>query len=125
MWKWVLLALLVVTSGGVMAKSKSENGVYRPTLSTSPRGYLKKFPLGVATAAEVVQYVGAPDKSFRVGESDFLSYNIDPDDNGVIEYTFEISDGVVVEVTYLNSGNFFGVTQRESARKLQGPRDSE
>jgi hypothetical protein len=115
-----LLALSSV-SMGVMAKDKSEHGVYRPTLSTNPKSYLKKFELNVATTEEVIEYVGAPDKTLKVGESDFLTYNIDPDDTGVIEYTFEVKSGVVVNVTYLNSGNFFGVTQRESAKKLQSP----
>ena len=51
-----------------------------------------------------------------------MTINIAPKTgNGIIEYTFEIKDGVVVNVTYLNSGNFFGVTQRESAKDLQLP----
>lgn len=113
--------LLLVVSTSASAKDKSEHGVYRPTLSTSPKSYLKNFALKVATTNEVIEYVGAPDKTLSVGDSDFLTYNIDPDDTGVIEYTFEIKEGVVVNVTYLNSGNFFGVTQRESAEKLQSP----
>ncbi|KRE84834.1 hypothetical protein ASG75_13210 [Rhodanobacter sp. Soil772] len=71
---------------------------------------------------EIVQYVGTPDKSLSVAGSDYLTYNIEPKSgSGVIEYTYIVKDGVVVNVTYLNSGNFFGVTQRESAIKLQTP----
>ena len=66
--------------------------------------------------------MGTPDKTFSLGGSDFMTINIAPKTgNGIIEYTFEIKDGVVVNVTYLNSGNFFGVTQRESAKDLQLP----
>ncbi|MGN6280785.1 hypothetical protein, partial [Frateuria sp.] len=71
---------------------------------------------------EIVQYVGTPDKSMNIAGSDYLTYDIEPKSgSGVIEYTYIVKDGVVVNVTYLNSGNFFGVTQRESAVKLQTP----
>ncbi|WP_152984574.1 hypothetical protein [Stenotrophomonas terrae] len=116
----LLLALLMLTSGWVQAKDKSENGVFRPTLSTNPKSYLREFPLAKVGGGEVIQYVGTPDKTFSLGGSDFITYNIATRSNsGIIEYTFEVKDGVVVNVTYLNSGNFFGVTQRESAKELQ------
>lgn len=123
MKKTLILLFLasMLAAVGASARDKSANGVYRPTLSTNPKKYLREFQLGKAAIDEVVQYVGTPDKTFSLGSSDFVTYNIDPDDNGVIEYTFEIRDGVVVNVTYLNSGNFFGVTQRESAKALQSP----
>ena len=110
-------------AGTAFAKDRSENGVYRPTLSTNPKSYLKAFNLNKATSEEVIQYVGSPDKTHSLAGSDFITYNIAPrsNSNGIIEYTFEIKDGVVVNVTYLNSGNFFGVTQRESAKQLQAP----
>ena len=123
-----LIALLLLTfaifmTGTVPAKDKSANGVYRPSLSTSPKKYLRDFQLNKATPDEVIQYVGNPDKSFSLNGSDFITYNIAPrkEASGIIEYTFEVRDGVVVNVTYLNSGNFFGVTQRESAKQLQTP----
>ncbi len=114
------LLLLVVTSTA-LAANKSANGVFRPTLSTNPKSYLKKFPLDKVTAEEVIEYVGTPDKSMTRNGVEYLTVNIDPDQTGVIEYTFEVKDGLVVNVTYLNSGNFFGVTQRESAKELQKP----
>lgn len=117
----LLFLASMLAAAAAAAKDKSANGVYRPTLSTNPKKYLREFQLGKAAVDEVVQYVGTPDKTFSLGGSDFVTYNIDPDDNGVIEYTFEVRDGVVVNVTYLNSGNFFGVTQRESAKELQSP----
>jgi hypothetical protein len=118
----LLLLLVAFATTGVIAKDKSANGVFRPTLSTNPKSYLKKFPLNVAVVDEVIQYVGTPDKTLSLSGSDFITYNIAPKSaNGIIEYTFEIKDGVVVNVTYLNSGNFFGVTQRESAKQLQSP----
>ena len=117
----LLLLTLAIATSTVAAKDKSEHGVYRPTLSTNPKSYLKKFQLNVTTTDEIVQYVGTPDKTMSLSGSDFLTYNISPNKGGVIEYTFEIKEGVVVNVTYLNSGNFFGVTQRESAKKLQSP----
>lgn len=115
----IFFLLVALVPSIALAKDKSENGVYRPTLSTNPKKFLRELQLNKVTADEVIQYVGAPDKSYSLGESDFVTYNIDPDDTGVIEYTFEIRDGVVVNATYLNSGNFFGVTQRESAKQLQ------
>jgi hypothetical protein len=119
----LLLALfLALAATSAAAGNTSPNGVFRPTLSTSPKSYLKHFPLNLATTDEVIQYVGTPDKSFSLSGSDYLTINIEPKGgSGVIEYTFEIKDGTVVNVTYLNSGNFFGVTQRESARQLQAP----
>lgn len=119
----ILLLLLVAgMATSVVAKDKSANGVFRPTLSTNPKSYLKKFPLNLATIDEIIQYVGTPDKTLSVGGSDFITYNIAPKTaNGIIEYTFEVKDGVVVNVNYLNSGNFFGITQRESAKQLQSP----
>jgi len=116
-----LLAASVFMIGNLLAKDKSVNGVYRPTLSTNPKKYLRQFQLEKATQDEVIQYVGNPDKTYSLGGSDFITYDIAAKGHasGVIEYTFEIKDGVVVNVTYLNSGNFFGVTQRESAKQLQ------
>lgn len=118
--KALFLAVLLLPAGAI-AKDKSANGVYRPTLSTNAKKYLRQLPLNVIATDEIIQYIGTPDKTFSLAGSDFVTYNIDPDDNGVIEYTFEIKDGVVVNATYLNSGNFFGVTQRESAKQLQMP----
>jgi len=116
----VILALCFL--GPATAGDKSEHGVYRPTLMTNPKSYLKKFALGEATTDEVIQYLGTPDKTMSLAGSDYLTYSIAPKTStGVIEYTFEIKDGKVVNVTYLNSGNFFGVTQRESAKVLQAP----
>jgi hypothetical protein len=118
----LFLALVLISVGSVNGADKSPNGIYRPTLSTSARSYLKKFPLNKVAVDEIVQYVGTPDKSMNIAGSDYLTYNIEPKNgSGVIEYTFIIKDGVVVNVTYLNSGNFFGVTQRESAINLQTP----
>jgi len=104
-----------------LASDKSPSGVSRPGLSTNPRGYLRNFPLGKVPADEVIQYVGTPDKSYTLAGRDYIAYDIEPKQgNGKIEYTYIVKDGVVVDVTYLNSGNFFGVTQRESASELQG-----
>lgn len=117
----LVIALAAFGAGPVNAADSSANGVYRPTLATSARSYLKKFPLNKVAVDEVIQYVGTPDKSLSVAGSDYLTFDIEPKrGNGVIEYTYIVKDGVVVNVTYLNSGNFFGVTQRESALKLQG-----
>ena len=123
MKKFVLfLALIFIGVGGANAAEKSPNGVYRPTLATHATSYLKTFPLNKVAVDEIVQYVGTPDKSLSVSGSDYFTYNIEPKSgSGVIEYTYIVKDGVVVNVTYLNSGNFFGVTQRESAVKLQTP----
>lgn len=118
----LIIALAFILVGTAVAAEKSPNGVYRPTLSTSARSYLKKFPLNKVAVDEIVQYVGTPDKSMNIAGSDYLTYNIEPKSgSGVIEYTYIVKDGVVINVTYLNSGNFFGVTQRESAVKLQNP----
>jgi hypothetical protein len=118
----LFLALAFIGVGVARASDKSPNGVYRPTLATHATAYLKKFPLDKVAVDEIFQYVGTHDKSLSVAGSDYLTYNIEPKHgNGVIEYTYIVKDGVVVNVTYLNSGNFFGVTQRESAVKLQTP----
>jgi len=118
----LLLALIFIGMGSASAADKSPNGVYRPTLATRAKSYLKKFPLKKVAVTEIIQYVGTPDKSLSIAGSDYLTYDIEPKSgSGVIEYTYIIKDGVVVDVTYLNSGNFFGVTQRESAVKLQTP----
>ncbi|MGN2245951.1 hypothetical protein ACFWZ3_04570 [Frateuria sp. GZRR35] len=118
----LLFALIFVGIGNASAADKSPNGVYRPTLATRAKSYLKKFPLNKVAVDEIVQYVGTPDKSMSIAGQDYLTYNIEPKSgSGVIEYTYIVKGGVVVNVTYLNSGNFFGVTQRESAVKLQTP----
>ncbi len=125
--KYVVATFLAIAglflSPDLLAGKKSENGVFRPTLSTNAKKYLREFPLNRIAADEILQYIGTPDKTMSLGGSDFVTYDISSKQhaNGVIEYTFEIKDGVVVNVTYLNSGNFFGVTQRESARELQSP----
>jgi hypothetical protein len=116
----LVLLVLALTSAVTAAADKGPDGVCRPSLSTSARSYLRAFPLNKVPADEVVQYVGAPDKSYSLSGKDYVTYNIEPKNGkGIIEYTFVVKDGVVVEVTYLNSGNFFGVTQRESAIALQ------
>jgi len=122
MKKFILMfGLALICAGMAHASDTSPNGVYRPTLATSAKSYLKKFPLNRVTPDEIVQYVGAPDKTANIAGSDYLTYNIEPKKgSGIIEYTFVVKGGVVVNVTYLNSGNFFGVTQRESALQLQG-----
>jgi len=113
----VVLAVLPIIA---IAADKSPNGVYRPSLSTNARSYLRDFPLNKVPADEIVQYVGAPDKSYSLSGKDYITYDIEPKGGkGIIEYTFVVKDGLVVEVTYLNSGNFFGVTQRESAIALR------
>ncbi|MGN2248028.1 hypothetical protein ACFWZ3_15190 [Frateuria sp. GZRR35] len=118
----LIFALVFLGIGSASAADKSPNGVYRPTLATRAKSYLKKFPLNKVAVDEIVQYVGTPDKSMNIAGSDYLTYDIEPKSgSGVIEYTYIVKDGVVVNVTYLNSGNFFGVTQRESAVKLQTP----
>jgi hypothetical protein len=118
----LLFALIFVGIGSASAADKSPNGVYRPTLATRAKSYLKKFPLNKVAVDEIVQYVGTPDKSMNIAGQDYLTYNIEPKSgSGVIEYTYIVKDGVEVNVTYLNTGNFFGVTQRESAVKLQTP----
>lgn len=115
-----LLAMVLITTIAV-ASDKGPDGVYRPSLSTSARSYLRDFPLNKVPADEVIQYVGTPDKTYSLGGKDYITYDIEPKGGkGIIEYTFVVKDGLVVEVTYLNSGNFFGVTQRESAVALQG-----
>ncbi|MEW9571537.1 hypothetical protein ABQJ54_07225 [Rhodanobacter sp. Si-c] len=117
----LLLGFFCLGLGMAHAGDASPNGVYRPTLATNARSYLKKFPLNRVSPDEIVQYVGTPDKTASIAGSDYLTYNIEPKKgNGIIEYTFIVKGGVVVNVTYLNSGNFFGVTQRESAVQLQG-----
>lgn len=115
----LLLVAMLVAAFPSVAKDASPNGIYRPTLATNARSYLRKLQLGKITAEEVVQYLGTPDKTFQMSGSDYLTYNISKQSQGTIEYTFQLKDGVVVNATYLNSGNFFGVTQRESALELQ------
>lgn len=111
----VMVASLSASSSG-----KGPDGVYRPSLSTNAKSYLRDFQLGKVPVEEVLHYVGAPDKSYSLGGKDYVTYEIEPKGGrGTIEYTFVIKGGFVVEVTYLNSGNFFGVTQRESAVALQ------
>jgi hypothetical protein len=120
MRKLFVVAALASLPIAATASDKSPNGVYRPSLSTNARSYLRSFPLAKVPADEVVQYVGAPDKTYSLGGKDYVTYDIEPKGGrGTIEYTFVVKDGVVVEVTYLNSGNFFGVTQHESAVSLQ------
>jgi hypothetical protein len=65
--------------------------------------------------------VGNPDKFIESGNSKFATIDIAPHGSyGIIEYTNQIEGGKVTEVTYLNSGNFFGVIQRDSARAIHG-----
>ena len=93
--------------------------IERPGLSDNPRTYLKEFPLDVVEQDELIEAVGAPDKSSSVGDTTYVTYNISKTDTGTIEYTFIIKGGKVVNVKYLNAGNFFGLEQKEDARKLQ------
>lgn len=110
----IILALSTVIVG--CANPTGPSGVYRPTLSTIPKSYVSSFPVNRATEQEVIQYVGNPDKMTESNGTKYATINIAPaGSNGVIEYTYEIQKGVVTKVTYLNSGNFFGVTQREAS----------
>lgn len=115
-----LALCLVVAAPAFAGDKKGPSGLYRPTLSTFSNKYLRNVKLGVATQQEVIDYVGMPDKTTKIGDVDYLTYDIGNRKGGIIEYTFQIKDGVVIDVTYLNSGNFFGVTARDSARQLQG-----
>lgn len=110
----ILFAICSILPGCVNPSSPS--GVYRPTLSTIPKSYVATFPVNRATEQEVIQYVGNPDKTTESNGTKYATINIAPaGSNGVIEYTYEIQRGIVTKVTYLNSGNFFGVTQRETS----------
>ena len=44
----------VLIAFNVQAGKKSDNGVYRPTMATLPKSYLKKFPLYKATTDEII-----------------------------------------------------------------------
>ncbi len=110
----LILALCSIVIG--CANSTGPSGVFRPTLSTIPKSYVSSFPVNRATEQEVIQYVGNPDKMTESNGTKYATINIAPaGSNGVIEYTYEIKKGIVTKVTYLNSGNFFGVTQRETS----------
>ncbi|MGN6280743.1 hypothetical protein, partial [Frateuria sp.] len=85
----LLFALVFLGIGSASAADKSPNGVYRPTLATRAKSYLKKFPLNKVAVDEIVQYVGTPDKSMNIAGSDYLTYDIEPKSgSGVIEYTY-------------------------------------
>lgn len=114
--KWTALFLLLA----VNVAMAGDYALKRPTLSNNPRSYLKKIPLdGSISVDDVIASIGTPDKTFERGEQEYLTFNISPKSEGVIEYTYVLQDGKLVDVTYVNSGNFFGVTQRESAKALQ------
>ena len=114
---WLAAGLLLVMGVGWAG----DYALKRPTVANNPRSYLKKVPLdGSISADDVLSSIGVPDKTLERGGQEYMTYNISPQATGVIEYTFVFSEGALVEVTYLNSGNFFGVTQRESAKTLQG-----
>lgn len=114
--RWIVLCLLLLTGVSLAG----DYALKRPTLSNNPRTYLKKIPLdGSISVDDVLSSIGTPDKTFERAGQEYLTYNISPKSNGVIEYTYVIKDGKLIDATYVNSGNFFGVTQRESAKALQ------
>jgi hypothetical protein len=119
--RWIVLCLLFLTGVSLAG----DYSLKRPTLSNNPRTYLKNIPLdGSISVDDVLSSIGTPDKTFERAGQEYLTYNISPKANGVIEYTYVIKDGKLIEATYVNSGNFFGVTQRESAKALQSGKAS-
>jgi hypothetical protein len=94
--------------------SVGPNGSGKPTIMTNPPSYLQSFPLNSVTQDQLIQDLGVPDKSIKIGDQLYLSYELG-EGWGEREYIYVLEDNVVIDVRYNDQGPYNG----SSARKIQ------
>jgi hypothetical protein len=115
--KYIVIALTFILAGCVT--TMSVHGVYRPQFTTDRSLYVRDFPVNKATKQEVIDFVGAPDKTYKDGDLEYLTYSVVP--QGVItrskfEYTYVIRNNIVVDVIFINDAGIFGIERHQNSQ---------
>lgn len=100
--KKLITILLLLYSATVLAGLKI-------SIWTNPKTYLKKFPLNETTQTQIYEALGAPESTLKMGGLDVWIYKYG-EGYGLRKYSFEIKDGIVVEVRYNDQGPYNGKT---------------
>ncbi|MCK5218679.1 hypothetical protein KAR10_04105 [bacterium] len=112
--KRIIVLLMVVALAGCTPPTIS--GVPNPGGLTIPPSYLKSFPLGSKTQDDLIASLGVPDKTSEVGNKTYLAYELGQ--GGLRKtYTYEITNGVVTNVTYHDGGAYNGINARDYQKK--------
>lgn len=100
----IAIALLCSCAGGI-----------QPTVFTAPPSYLASFPLDTMTEDQLVTQIGPPSSVYEKGGNRLLAYTMG-EAAGVRTYTYKVTNDIITDVTYHDSGYYSG----SSARKVQG-----
>lgn len=92
--KYLAITILLLSFIACASAPRSASGVYRPDIYTQPGSYAASFPVNKASKQEVISFVGVPDKTYKDGDIEYLSYRL----HERIEYTYYIKDGIVIDV---------------------------
>ena len=105
---FVIVALILSACAGA--------GGLKPSIATSPPGYLESFPLGSMTETEMISKSGPPDRTIDIGGKKAFVYQLG-EGLGVRTYTYIFEDGVIVDVLYNDNGPYNGSTAKKAQSK--------
>jgi hypothetical protein len=118
--KYIVIALTFILAG---CAPMSVHGVYRPQLITDRSQYVRDFPVNKATKQEVLDFVGAPDKTYKDGDLEYLTYSVVPQGTSLwpgasskFEYTYVIRNNIVVDVIFINDAGIFGIERHQHSQ---------
>jgi hypothetical protein len=86
---------------------------FKISLFTSPPNFLREFPIGEATQADVLASLGVPDESADLSGQTMWSYEYGTG-YGRRKFTFVIVDEVVVDVVYNDQGRYNGMSAKQA-----------
>ena len=84
-------------------------GGLRPSIMTSPTGYLQHFPVGQVTEAQMIQKAGPPTRYAEIQGHRAMVYEVGRG-YGLRTFTYILDDGKVADVLYNDNGPYNGLT---------------
>lgn len=91
-------------------------GGLKPSIATSPPGYLQSFPLGSVTETEMISKSGPPDRTIDFGGKKAFVYQLG-EGLGVRTFTYIFEHGVIADVLYNDNGPYNGSTAKKAQNK--------
>jgi len=91
-------------------------GGLKPSIATSPPGYLESFPLGSVTETEMISKSGPPDRTIDIGGKKAFVYQMG-EGLGVRTYTYIFERDVIADVLYNDNGPYNGSTAKKAQSK--------
>ena len=91
-------------------------GGLKPSIMTSPPGYLQSFPLGSVTETEMISKAGPPDRTIDIDGKKAFVYQFG-ELLGVRTFTYMFERGVIADVLYNDNGPYNGSTAKKAQNK--------